>query len=151
MTTAAPARRLSARVPGVGAGLALMLATTVVAAGLGAAVAGAAAAEGALVGGALALGVLGAGAVALAVVAAVAPAVSLLLALLTYTLQVLALGLAFAMLAGSQSLDSRWLAGSLAACTVAWLVALLLGAARSREPLYDLPEPTGPLGARSGR
>ena len=71
------------------------------------------------------------------------PAASLLVALLTYTLQVLVLALVFAALSRSGLLDdastARWLAGAVIAGTVAWMVAQIVLTARLRLPVYDLP------------
>lgn len=113
------------------------------AAALGGAVAGAPAAVGALVGLAIVLAFFGLGAMVLDLVATIAPALSLLIALLTYTLQVVAVGLVFVALSRSglldTQLDARWLGGTVIAATVAWLVGQLVAHVRSRQPLYDLP------------
>lgn len=145
MPTAAPGRRASTRIPGAVGGLGAAAVATVLVAFAGLVSSGPAAAWGAVVGGLLVVGVLGVGALALAVVAAYAPPASLLLALLTYTLQIVLLGLAFQVLAGSgateRALDARWLAGAVSIGTVVWVVALVVGHVRARLPVYDLHEP----------
>ena len=76
--------------------------------------------------------------------ATVVPAASLLVALLTYTLQVVALGMVFLVLRASGALDTTietgWLGGSVIGATLVWLVAQIVAATRSRQPLYDLPD-----------
>ena len=89
----------------------------------------------------------GLGAVVLDVVAALAPAASLLIALLTYTLKVVLVGLVFVGLNRSGALDSavdaRWLGGTVIACTLTWLAAQIVASMRTRQPLYDLPSASG--------
>ncbi len=103
---------------------------------------GSAAAYGALVGALLVLLVFGSGAFAVNAVATVLPAASLLVAMLTYTLQVVLMGLVFWGLSGSgalgRDLDERWLAGSVIAGTLAWLAVQVRQTARARIPAYDL-------------
>lgn len=83
------------------------------------------------------------GAIALGVVATVAPAASMFVALLTYTLQVLVVGLVYAVLKSRGTLDAavdpRWLSAAVIACTLAWTAALVVASTRVRLPLYDLP------------
>jgi ATP synthase protein I len=102
---------------------------------------------GAAIGGGMVLVFFGFGAVAVNAVASVAPNASLLVALLTYTLEVLALGVVFTVLTRSGALDDEvhagWLAGTLIAGTAVWLVAQVVAVTRSRQPLYDLPERPG--------
>lgn len=129
------------------AGLALTL--------VGALVAGSTAAFGALVGTALVVLVFAGGSFAVDEVARVLPAASLLVALLTYTLQVLAMGLAFAAISRSgaldDSLDRGWLAGAVIAGTAGWLVLQIVLATRVRIPVYELrPAGPGPTAARAG-
>lgn len=123
------------------------LATTllgVLAVGTAALVSGSSGAAGAAVGAGMVLVFFGAGAVVVNAVASVSPAASLLVALLTYTLQVVLVGLVFAALNGSGLLDSTvdrtWAGGTVVAATLVWLVAQIFSATRSRQPLYDLPE-----------
>jgi ATP synthase protein I len=103
---------------------------------------GSAAAYGALVGALLVLLVFGLGAFAVNLVATVMPAASLLVALLTYTLQVVFMGLVFWALTRSgalgRDLDQRWLAGAIIAGTVAWVAVQIGQATRARIPAYDL-------------
>ena len=40
------------------------------------------------------------------------------------------------------TVDARWVAGTLIVTTLVWLVAQIIAATRSRQPLYDLPERT---------
>ena len=107
---------------------------------------GAPAAYGALAGTLLVVGVFFLGAGFVHVAAGLVPAASLLVALLTYTLQVLVLALVFAGLTRSglldDALDRRWLAAAVIAGTVAWMVAQIGLTARLRLPVYDLPERT---------
>jgi ATP synthase protein I len=85
----------------------------------------------------------GFGALTVNAVAAVSPAASLLVALLTYVLQVVAVGVVFLALDASGALgttvDAGWVAGTVIAATLCWLVAQILAATRSRQPIYDLP------------
>jgi ATP synthase protein I len=84
----------------------------------------------------------GLGAIVLDVVATLAPAASLLIALLTYTLQVVLIGLVFVGLKRSGllegSIDPRWLGGAVIAGTLAWLAAQVFATTRLRIPAYDL-------------
>lgn len=108
---------------------------------LGGALTAADAAVGAAVAAALVLGVFGLGAACVNAVAAVLPSAALLVALLTYTLQVLAMAAAFVVLtrSGDLSILSRqWLAGTVIAGTAAWLAVHVATAVRARIPAYDL-------------
>lgn len=122
-----------------GAALALGLAATLV----GALVSGSEAALGALVGTLLVVGVLGFGSFVVNVVAGLMPAAALMVAMLTYTLQVVLMGLVFAILSGSGLLDSTvdrgWLAGAVIGGTAIWLVSQVVLTTRRRIPVYDLP------------
>ena len=104
---------------------------------------GSAAAGGALVGALLVLLVFGTGAFAVNAVASMMPAASLLVALLTYTLQVVLMGLLFWTLSTSGALgarvDERWLAGTVIAGTMVWLTVQIRQATRARIPAFDLP------------
>ena len=103
---------------------------------------GSAAAGGAVVGTSLVVLVFGTSSFVVDVVAAVMPSAALLVALLTYTLQVLLMGLVFLALSRSdllgRTLDRAWLAGSVIAATVAWLVVQVVLTTRLRIPAYDL-------------
>lgn len=125
--------------------------TTLVVGLLGALVAalssGRPAANGALVGAAIAFVVFALGAFVVNAVAGLVPTAALLVALLTYTLQVLLLALVFIALSDSgaleESLDARWLAGMIIAGTFVWTGAQLLLTTRRRIPVYDLSSHLG--------
>lgn len=146
--TTAPRNPRTGQRPGV-AGRAVAvasLATTVAGAavvGVGAFVDGSPAAAGAAVGMVMVLVFFGLGAVVLDVVAGIAPALSMLVALLTYTLQVVLVGLVFVGLTRSGLVDSRldaqWLGGAVIATTMSWLAAQVVTTVRTRQPVYDLP------------
>jgi ATP synthase protein I len=112
-------------------------------AGAGALVEGSPAAYGALVGLALAVGVFLGGALVVDLVASVMPTASMLVALLTYTLEVVVMALAFVALSGSGLLDSTlsrgWLGAGVVVATLGWLAAQVLLTTRARIPAYDLP------------
>jgi hypothetical protein len=116
----------------------------VAAAVTGALVGGACAAYGAAVGIVIVLGVFGFGSFVVNTVAALMPTAALLVAMLTYTLQVVAMGLVFVALSRSgllaDELDRRWLAGTVIAGTLVWVVSQIVGTMRVRIPTYDLPE-----------
>jgi ATP synthase protein I len=117
---------------------------------LGAVVGGSPAAYGALAGTLLAVGVFAFGAGIVHVVSGLVPAASLLVALLTYTLQVVAMAVVFVVLGDSglleEALDRRWLAAAVITGTLAWLVAQVVLATRLRIPAYDLPQDAAPEG-----
>ena len=104
---------------------------------------GFAAVLGAIIGTVMVCVFFGFGAVALGVVARLAPAASLLIALLTYTLKVVLIGLVFVALNRSGALeadvDAAWLGWTVIACTLVWLVSQIFWHVRARQPLYDLP------------
>jgi len=113
------------------------------------------AAVGALIGTAIVVLVFAGGSFAVDEVARVMPAAALLVALLTYTLQVLAMGLAFVAISRSGVLDETadrgWLAGAVIAGTAGWVVLQVALATRQRIPAYDLPsEGARPTTARAG-
>ncbi|CAI9405159.1 hypothetical protein [Nocardioides sp. T2.26MG-1] len=128
------------------AGLALAL--------VGALVAGSTAASGALVGTALVVLVFAGGSFVVDEVARVMPAASLLVALLTYTLQVLAMGLAFAALSRSgaldESLDRGWLAGAVIAGTAGWLVLQIVLGDPGADPGLRAPPGRSPSHGSAG-
>jgi ATP synthase protein I len=127
------------------------------AAAVAAVVTGSAGAYGALAGTALVLGVLGFGAVVVNTVAGVMPTASLMVALLTYSLQVVLMGVVFAALSRSglldDTLDRSWLAGVVIGGTFGWLTTQVVLTARLRIPAYDLPEATSsePVASGPGR
>jgi hypothetical protein len=104
---------------------------------------GSAAAWGALVGTLLVVGVFAFGSFGVNLVARVMPTAALMFALLTYTLQVVVMGVVFAGLSRSglldDEIDRNWLAGTVIAGTVAWLAVHVLVATTRRIPVYDLP------------
>jgi hypothetical protein len=116
----------------------------VAAAVTGALVGGASAAYGAAVGIAIVIGVFGFGSFVVNTVAALMPTAALLVAMLTYTLQVVAMGLVFVALSRSgllaDELDRKWLAGTVIAGTLVWVVSQIVVTMRVRIPMYDLPE-----------
>jgi ATP synthase protein I len=110
---------------------------------LGAVLTGPSGAVGALIGTGLVASVFAFGAVAVGLVALVAPAASLLVALLTYTLQVVLVGLVYVGLSSGGALDgpvdARWLSAAVIACTLAWTTTQIAVTLRARQPVYDLP------------
>lgn len=110
---------------------------------LGSLLAGRSASYGALIGTAVVVGVFGLGSLVVDQVAGALPGASLLVALMTYTLQVVAMAALFLALSGSglldATLDRRWLGATIIAGTFVWLVAHLLLAVRLRIPVYELP------------
>jgi ATP synthase protein I len=114
--------------------------------GLGALLTGAAGAAGAAIGAVLVCSVLASGAVVVGAVALVAPAASLVVALLTYTLQVLLVAFVYVGLSEGGALDgpvdARWLSAAVITCTLAWTVAQIVVSVRSRQPVYDLAHGT---------
>lgn len=132
--------RLSPEIRLAGVATVALAAVSIVLAAL---LSGGPAALGASIGFAMVLGFFGLGALTMDVVSSVSPPASLLVALLTYTLQVVAVGVVFLALDASDALGSTvhagWLAGSVIAATSGWLAAQTVTATRSRQPLYDLP------------
>lgn len=112
---------------------------------VGAVSAGSAAAYGALVGAAIALAVFSVGSFSVDAVARIMPSMSLLVALMTYTLQVVVMALVFLALSRSglldDTLDRGWLAGGVIAVTMVWLAAQFWLTTHARIPVYDLPSP----------
>jgi ATP synthase protein I len=116
---------------------------------------------GVAIGTAMVVGFFGLGALALDVVAALMPALSLLVALLTYTLQVVLVGLVFVALTRSgaleESVEERWLGGAVILGTLVWLTLQVLVSTRTRQPVYDLPadfpatDPSGHPGGEAPR
>jgi ATP synthase protein I len=119
---------------------------------LGALLTGRPAAYGSLVGTAIVVGVFGLGALVVDRVAGALPSAALLVALMTYTLQVVLLAALFLGLSDSglldESLDRRWLAGTIIAGTFVWLGAHLALAVRARIPAYELPPTAHPRSER---
>lgn len=143
MTTELPQHGPSMRVSGLRTAL---TATAVVAlvAGLAAVLlAGGPQLAGALAGAALVAGFFLFGTLSTSLAAAYAPSTALMVALLTYTSQVVLLGLVLVGLERSgatpDSLDVRWLAGTVIAGTVCWTMALVVDTLRSTDKIT----PTG--------
>lgn len=110
--------------------------------------------QGALVGALLALAVLAGGSLVVDLVASRMPTASLLVAVLTYTLEVVLLGLVFWRLETSGALDGSlsgtWLGVAVIAVTIGWLVGQIVLTARVRIPVYDLPAPAPSSAAPGG-
>jgi ATP synthase protein I len=128
-----------------------LLATVLLAgvlAGLGGLLSGTDAVAGVLVGAALVCAFFGLGAMVLIWVTRVSPAATLMVGLMTYTLQVVLLAIAFAALRGSgligSTIDGAWLGGTVIAGTVVWLAIQVTLSMRARGPYYDLPAEEGP-------
>lgn len=126
------------------AAAAVALVCGLVATVLGAVTTGSAAAFGALAGTGLVLAVFVFGSVAVQAVAQVMPNASLLFALLTYTLQVVAMALVFVALTRSGALDGpldrHWFAGTIIGGAAGWVVGQVVLTTRARIPAYDLTE-----------
>lgn len=108
---------------------------------------------GALFGGAMAFSFFVFGSLVVRATTRFAPQLVMLMALLTYTLQVALVALVFAALTSSgamgSTLSAAWLAGGVAAATLAWIVGQLVATARLRVPVYDIDLP-GPSEEASG-
>lgn len=143
MTTAQSGSRTTGRGPTVLGPLASTVGVGLLAVLLGALFAGSPAALGALIGAVMVATIFALGAVVLGAVATIAPAASLLVALLTYTLNVVLVGLVFVGLSRGGALDGpvepRWLGGAVIACTMVWTVTQVILSMRARQPLYDEP------------
>jgi ATP synthase protein I len=98
---------------------------------------------GAVVGGLVTLAVFGFGTALVSLVARMVPAASLLVALLTYTLQLLVLALVVAGLERADldaaTLSRGWFAAGVIAVTALWLVGQVVAATRQRIPVYESP------------
>jgi len=156
MTTARVSTRSSTRpVRGAGgqvrAAFLVTLATGLVALVATALLGSSAEVAGVAVGVGMVLVFFGFGGVVVNAVATVSPAASLLVALLTYTLQVVLVALVLAALRSSGALDGA-VSGTAAGIAVIGATALWLGvqirsAMRARVPVYDLPEAPAPHAA----
>ena len=137
MTTAPLRQQPSMRVPGVGRALLVTLVLAVAASGLAVAMGGRAQLFGALAGSAMVAGFFVFGMVNTALAAAFAPRVALVVALVTYTLQVVVLGLVLVAVSRSgltpARLDVRWLAGTVIVGALGWTVALVVDALRTTD------------------
>ena len=114
---------------------------------IGAIAGGAPAAYGALAGTFIVVGVFGFGAFTVNLVARVLPAAALLVAMLTYTLQVVLMAVIFLALTRSglleDALDRQWLAAAVITGTLVWLIAQIISTMRARIPAFDLPPEAG--------
>jgi hypothetical protein len=128
--------------PLLGAGVAGALAVVVLAV-VGGVVDGAPGVTGALVGGGLTLAVFALGVGLVDVAARVLPAASLMVALLTYTLQLLVLAIAGVVLDRSglagDEVSRGWFAAGVIAVTVLWLLGQVVAATRQRIPAFEEP------------
>ena len=110
---------------------------------LAALVSGGPAATGAAIATGMVCGFFGLGALVLGVVTRLAPAASLLVAMLTYTLKVVLIGVVFLALSRSGALggavDAEWLGGTVIGCTLVWSASQIVLNVRARQPLYELP------------
>ena len=101
---------------------------------------------GALIGAGLVLVSFGFGALTVNLVAARMPSASLVVAMLTYTLQVIVLAVVFVGLTSSGATDSDvdagWLGLTAIAGTLTWTFAQIFGATRARQPLYSVDTPS---------
>jgi ATP synthase protein I len=135
-------------------GLAVTVVLGVLAAVVAGLVSGAPGAWGALVGVLVVAAVCVGGSLLVNAVAGLMPAASLLVALLTYTLQVLVLLMVFVALERSGLLGSHlhreWLGGTAIGATLVWLVAQVVLTVRRRIPAFDLPAAGRPHGAEGG-
>jgi ATP synthase protein I len=137
-TGGAPAGRgplVVAAAVSTGVGLVLVVA--------GALVEGSAASYGALLGTAIAVVVFSFGAFTVDAVARLLPVASLMVALLTYTLQVVLMALVFVGLSGSGLLDDTisrpWLGGAIIAGALVWSAVQIRATTTARIPVYELP------------
>lgn len=126
--------------PVLAAAATLGVGTTVVA--VAAVVDGAPGAYGALLGTLFALAVFSFGVFAVGAVARLMPTASLLVAMLTYTTQVLLMLVFFVALNRSgvvgDSVSREWLGGAIIVAVLAWTLAQLTAFSRARIPLYEL-------------
>jgi hypothetical protein len=139
MTTASPSRRTPPLVlAAVSAGL-----LGVALAGAGALTQGTAAAYGALVGTLVAVGVFAFGAFAVDAVARLMPVASLLVAMVTYTFQVVVMALVFVAVnrAGllESTLDREWLGGAIILGALTWSFVQVWATSSARIPAFEDP------------
>ena len=107
----------------------------------------------AIIGTLVVVSVLFSGALVVTVVADLMPGASLLVALMTYTLQMVLLALLLLPLSRSDwaaaHLDALWLVVAVIAGALVWTVAQVLLATRARIPIYDLSAPETTVGSPS--
>lgn len=122
-------------------------ATTVCATVAGAASQGRTGALSAILGGVIVLVFFGFGAVVVGASSQLAPQTSLLVAMVTYTFQVVLVALVFAALTKADAFDSDlsagWLAGALIAGTFAWMTGQLIATLRAPVPPWTGPVSDG--------
>jgi ATP synthase protein I len=137
MTTERPAPTPSFRVSGVRPALAVTVVVGLAAALAALVFGGRPQLVGVLAGAGLVVAFFLFGALSTSVVAALAPRISLVVALLTYTLQVVLLALVLVVVqrsdAGGRTLDVSWLAGTVIVATLCWTAALVTDALRSTD------------------
>jgi hypothetical protein len=113
-------------------------------AGLAAVLADGDAAVAALVGGLVTSVVIFTGTAMVNVVAGLVPSLSLLVALMTYTLQLVVMVAVFLALSrsslGDDAASRGWAGAAVITAAVTWLVGHLVTATRARIPIYDLPD-----------
>lgn len=107
--------------------------------------AGSSGALGALVGGGTALLFFTFGSLLVMAATRMAPQMSMLVALMTFTLQIVLVAAVFVALGSSDAVASRladgWLATGVVVAAVTWIVGQLVGTARARIPVYDIELP----------
>lgn len=135
------------------AGAAALVAITVTAA-VGVFVEGRAGVAGALTGGVIALVFFSLGALFLGFAVRISPQHAVLLALLTYTFQVVLAAAAFAVISDSGAVDSTlsavWVAAGLIAATLGWMVGQIVATMTARIPVYDLDAGTDATSSATG-
>ncbi|GAA4807011.1 hypothetical protein ACFQ0K_01765 [Nocardioides caeni] len=139
MTTADRTPSVVARAAAAAAAAAVLLV------GIGALVGGADAVRGAAVGGVIAVGVFAFGAFSVDTVSRLMPAASLMFAMLTYTLQVVLMLMAFVVLTRSGLLDDQidrdWLAGAIILGAMVWMLVQVRLATTARIPAFEPASP----------
>ena len=142
MTNGRPPQQRSVTVAGLGTAMSASLVLAVVAASAALLVGGRQQLNGALLGVALVAGFFLFGTLSTSVAAAYAPGTALIVALLTYTTQIVVLGLVLAVLRGSAAtaaaLDNHWLAGTVIIGTLCWTAALVTHAVRSQHKISSI-------------
>ncbi len=132
------------------AGVLGALLTTVVTVALAALFADAAAVRSALLGGAMVLLFFAFGSVSVGIAARIAPGTAMLVALVTYTFQVVLVALVFAGLTKADAFESDlsagWLAAGLIAGTFAWMAAQIITTLRTPIAPWEGPASDGAEG-----
>lgn len=129
MTTASPRQKPSLRAPGLHGAVLVTAVVALASAGAAGLLAGRPQVLGAVLGAALVGGFFLFGTLNTALATAYAPRLAMVVALLTYTLQVVLLALVLLALTRSgatdRAVDVRWLAGTVIAGTLGWVLALV--------------------------